>query len=131
MATDSIELSEYLSQNPPEIHGDFRTCVYYGEEEDALTFIFRPDAEYARRLNSRVTAYFSMESNRLVGCQIKNVKRVLNDIGWFDVQLKDKDSKLTFLFILCLGTFLKDPEATDEYKNLVKEVIEQSEPQFA
>lgn len=117
MAEDTAELKTLLSSVRPD-EGEFTPCAYYGPEEDALVFYFRNDPDYAKRLNSRVTLYLSLASNELVGCQIKGVKRVLDDIGWFDVSISHGKVKLKLLFVALHATIPDDPESRSLYRRL-------------
>lgn len=116
MATGTVDLIEFVKQHKPT--GDFKPYAYYGAEEDALTFYFRGDPDYAKRLNSRVTVFLSIDSNELVGCQIKSVRNVLEDIDWFDVSISHKGAKLKMLFVAYLGTLSDDPEARKVFREL-------------
>jgi len=82
MADQSAELIAHIKAHAPA--GDFRPCSYYGPEEDALTFYFRNDPDYAKRIDSRVTIYLSMDDHELVGCQLKGLGRVLRELGELD-----------------------------------------------
>jgi hypothetical protein len=101
--------------------GKFEPYAYYGCEEDALTFYFNPAADYARRINSRVTVFLSLETNELVGCQIKSVRHVLEDIGWFDVAIKTGKVRLDLLFVACHADF-DDPDARSIYRQIGQHV---------
>ncbi len=120
MATSSGDLTELVEQHRKE--GPFKPYAYYGSEEDALTTYWRGDADYARRLNSRVTVFLSLESDELVGCQIKSVRHVLEDIGWFDVSLKHGRVRVAMLFLACRGEFAGEPESRKIYRRIGEEV---------
>jgi hypothetical protein len=98
--------------------GPFKPYAYYGAEEDALTVYFKGDADYARRLNSRVTVFLSLDSGDLVGCQIKSVRHVIDDIGWFDVSIKHGKAELGLLFLPLHGAFADDDDARQFYRKL-------------
>lgn len=118
MAEEPRDLIEFVKEYEGE--GEFRPYAYYGEEEDAFTFYFREAADYAKRLNSRVTVFLSLDDHELVGCQIKSVRSVLDDLGRFDVSIEDhKGTKLSMLFWAFRGT-IEDPEAEELYRSVVK-----------
>ena len=119
MATSPTELMELVDQVCAS--GPFKPYAYYGAEEDSLTIYFKGDADYARRLNSRVTVFLSLDGNELVGCQIKSVRHVLEDIGWFDVSIRHGKVRVDMLFLACRGAFC-EPEARQFYRRLGEEV---------
>src|ERR1700679_1605698 len=88
MAIDETELKHLLRENAPS--GEFRPCAFYDSEADALTVYFSNEPEHGKRLNSRVTIYLSDETEELVGCRIKGVRMVLDDIGSFDVSISHR-----------------------------------------
>lgn len=116
MADDSNALASYIKSR--RVSGEFTPCSYYGPDEDALMFYFRNDPDYAKRINKWLTLYLSMESDELVGCQIKGVARVLEDIGSFGIDVTHKTVKLTIVFLAFLGAASDDPEARDYYRQL-------------
>jgi hypothetical protein len=113
---ESEALIEYVRTHSAA--GEFKPCAFYGDEEDALVFYFRNDPDYAKRINRRVTLYLSMETNELVGCQIKEVRSVLEDIGAFDIKIKHGKVKLSLILLPFLGTVLDDPNARQLYREL-------------
>lgn len=129
MAAESVDLNDFLDKT--RLDGDFKPYMYYGQEEDSLTLYFKPDADYARRLNSRVTAFYSLEDNSLVGCSIKSIRRVLDDIKWFDVQIEDEQSKLKMLFVAHLGAATEEDRVT--FQEIARHLSNWTEniPEFA
>jgi hypothetical protein len=69
MATNVTELLESQNWDTP-----FQPYVEMSLEADALTFYFKPNADYSQRLTDHVTLYRSLESNELVGCRIKGIR---------------------------------------------------------
>ena len=120
MAVTTGDLMEWVSE--PRQEGPFEPYAYYGAEEDALTIYFKEDADYARRINTRVTVFLSLDSDELVGCQIKSIQHVLEDIGWFDVSIKHGRVQVAMLFLACHGEFADEPEAREVYRAIGKEV---------
>ncbi len=100
----------------------FEPYAYYGEEEDALKVYFDNTPDYARRLNSRVTIYRSIDSHELVGIQIKNVRQVLNDIGSFDVGIKHKNTNVNMLFLSAYEEFAKQEDTMKLFRELGEKV---------
>lgn len=133
MADGAADLMEIINQHRRE--GPFRPYAYYGAEEDSLTVYFQGDADYAKRLNSRVTVFLSLDDDELVGCQIKSVRHVLEDIGWFDVSIKHGKVRVDMLFLACYGQFAGEPETRELYRRLGEQAsrsrLEVEVPQLA
>jgi hypothetical protein len=103
MATDWKEMKDYFSEATSG--KDFEPCAHYDADSDVVTFFLSNAPEHARRLNSRVTIYLSDETEELVGCRIKGVRSVLEDIGSFDVSISHGRIKLRLLFVALHGVF--------------------------
>lgn len=116
MAIDKTGLTHLLHENAPV--GEFRPCAFYDSESDALTVYFSNEPDHGRRLNSRVTVYLSDETEDLVGCRIKGVRMVLDDIGSFDVSISHGRMKLKMLFVALHGTFATDEDGRSLYRRL-------------
>ena len=110
------DLENYLRENAPS--GEFSPCARYDEDSDALTLYLSNEPDYRQRLNSRVTIYRSMETDELVGCRIKGVLAVLEDLGWFDVSICDGKNTLTILFVAFHGTFATDEQGREAYRQI-------------
>jgi len=123
MADQTSELIAYILEHPPA--ETFQPCAYYGYEEDALMFYFRNDPDYARRINSRVTVYLSMDDNELVGCQIKGVGRVLREIGSFDITITHGKIKLQFVLLAFMDSMLEGNETRDVFREVVRRAKEE------
>ena|SRR3990172_3827506 len=82
-----MKLNEYLQTAKPE---SFTPKPFYSPEGDTLTYFLEDTEFYAKRLDDLVTVYRSTATDRLVGCKIKGVKRILERLGEFDV-LIDRD----------------------------------------
>lgn len=103
MATDWNEMKQYFAE---ETAGrEFRPSAHYDADSDTMTLYFSNEPDYARRLNSRVTIYLSDESHKLVGCRVKGVRTVLEDIGWFDASIRHGKVRVDLLFLSLHGTF--------------------------
>jgi hypothetical protein len=124
MANDrSADLTHLLNSfDPPQ--AAFTPCAYYGAEEDALIFYFRPGRDYAKRLNKLVTLYISLDDEELIGCQIKGVRSVLDELGNFNIEVSHRRIKLNILFLAYAGTVMDDPDARIAYQTLARAASE-------
>jgi hypothetical protein len=64
-----------------------------------------------------VTVFLSLDSDELVGCQIKSIRHVLEDIGWFDASIRHGKFRVDLLFLSLHGTFDGD-DARQLYRKL-------------
>lgn len=60
--------------------GEFRPYCITNEEADALTAYFKNDADYSERLTDHVTLYRSIDTGEIVGCRIKGISGILEDL---------------------------------------------------
>ena len=110
----AIELKEYLSQigSVP-----FQPYVLISPDADALTFYYREDADYSQRLTDHVTLYRSLASNKLVGCRIKGIAGILEDLPNF-LHVDHEGAKLSMVFWSFRGGL--DEEARDAFNQLAQ-----------
>jgi hypothetical protein len=86
-------------------------------EADALTFYFKSDPDYSQRLTDHVTLYRSIESNELVGCRIKGIRAILEDLPNF-LHVDHQGARLSMVFWSFRGGL--DDEARDTFKQLAE-----------
>ncbi len=122
MADETKALMSYLRSRT--ISDEFKPCAYYGPEEDAVNFFFRDEADYAKRVNEWLTLYLSIDTDELVGCQIKGVGRVLEDMGHFGIDVTHRRVKLRIVFLAFLSSATDDPVAREYYRRLGKAAAE-------
>ncbi len=67
-------LTEYLEANEPK---GFNPAPYYEPSNDTLIFFESEEEAYAKRLDSVVTVYLSFEGDKIVGFELKGIKRRL------------------------------------------------------
>ncbi len=112
MATDVIEFLEQQNWDT-----QFQPYVEMSPEADALTFYFKPDADYSERLTDHVTLYRSVKSNELVGCRIKGIKGIIEDLPNF-LHVDHAGAKLSLVFLAFRGGL--DGEGRDAFKQLAE-----------
>ena len=62
-----------------------------------MTFYFRPNADYSQRLTDHVTLYRSIDTGELVGCRIKGIRGILEDLPNF-LHVDHEGAKLSMVF---------------------------------
>jgi hypothetical protein len=55
----------------------FRPVPHYHSGGDFVSFFFKPDRPFARKVDNFLTVYLAMDSKELVGCKIDGVKRIV------------------------------------------------------
>ena len=72
------DLTKLLNDNPPSEM--FTPYCHIDETADALTVYFENEPDYSERLTNHVTLYRSLETDSLVGCRIKGISGVIEDL---------------------------------------------------
>ncbi|MBW3598483.1 MAG: hypothetical protein KY475_14580 [Planctomycetes bacterium] len=78
MAANLEALREQLEADAPV--GEFEPYMRFSKEADALTFYFKPDREHSKRLSDHVTLFLSVDTGEVVGCRVKGVAEILEDL---------------------------------------------------
>jgi hypothetical protein len=107
MATEQ-EIKKLLKENPPA--RKFVPYCYLSEEADALTVYFEGDADYSERLNDHITLYKSLETKEIVGCRVKGIAGIIEDLPNY-LRYKDGDVDLSVLFLAYRGGADTEEEA--------------------
>ena len=72
------DVKQFLQANPPA--ETFSPYCHISKEADTLTVYFKEDGDYSKRLSDHVTLYLSLEDNEIVGCRIKGISGILEDL---------------------------------------------------
>lgn len=99
MAT-AEQIKEFLKDNPPA--SQFIPYCYISKEADALTVYFEGDADFSERLNDHITLYRSVETKEVVGCRIKGISGILEDMPNY-IRVKKDGIELSVLFFAFRG----------------------------
>jgi hypothetical protein len=98
-------IKELLASNPVAI--GFTPYHELNLDADALTIYFKPDADYSKRLNDHITLYLSIESQQIVGCRIKGIKGILDDLPNY---IEVRQPKLSLVFLPFRGAAVDERE---------------------
>jgi hypothetical protein len=94
--TTAAELMEFLKANPPE--KKFVPYMIRSKKADALTVYFEGDPDYSKRLNDHVTLFLSLATHEIVGCRIKGIDGIIDDLpNYVNVHHNGIDLSLVFL----------------------------------
>jgi len=100
---------------------DFAPFAVYDPDGDCIEFIAKPDAYFAERIDGIVTAYYSEDSNEMIGAQIKGIKSLMRQSPGLAIEVEDGPVKLHFL--LRARIWQKDPKSAQipviQYKKLI------------
>ena len=99
MASES-ELMGFLKANPAA--KDFVPYCCLNEQSDALTVYFEKDADYSERLSDHVTLYRSLETNKVVGCRVKGIAGILEDLPNY-ITVNHDGIRLSLIFLAFRG----------------------------
>jgi hypothetical protein len=100
------------------VTGAFRPYVDQSPEANALTVYFRPEPDYSKRLTDHVTLYLSLETNEIVGCRIKGIRELLEDLPNF-VRVTHEGVELKVIFWSFRGC-AKDEGERQTFNELAK-----------
>ena len=98
--------------------GPFQPYCVTSREADALTAYFKPDADFSQRLTEHVTLYRSLETNEIVGCRIKGISGILEDLPNF-LHVDHQGAKLSMIFWSFRGG-VDDANVRDAFKQLAQ-----------
>jgi hypothetical protein len=113
-------LKEYIRENKCE---GFTPKPRYCAEGDFVSYFLKDDPCFAQRVDELVTVYHANETNELVGCKIKGVRRILRTLGDFGVSLEDGQLCLSLFF---MAASMANPTQEKRYKRvgrLVKDAL--------
>ncbi len=112
MATDLKDLLVAQMGDTP-----FEPYVAISREADALTAYFKPDADYSQRLTDHVTLYRSIDSDEIVGCRIKGIKGILEDLPNF-LRVAHQGATLSMVFWSFRGSI--DDQSRETFRQLAE-----------
>ncbi|MFO7906507.1 MAG: hypothetical protein R6U98_27870 [Pirellulaceae bacterium] len=111
MATIDKDLAGILEDCQPE----FTPYHKLDRAADALTVYFKDDPDYSKRLTDHVTLYLSIETDKVVGCRIKGISGILENLPNF-VHVNHGQTELALVFLPFFG------EASDEARRAIGEL---------
>jgi len=78
--TSSRFLDEMLRLVPS---GQFQPYAYYNEDMDSIEAYFKDESCYTKTLNNNIELHISFETGEVVGMNILNVQKLIQDKGHF------------------------------------------------
>ena len=105
-------LMEYLAGKKCEV---FIASPHYFQDGDFVTYFYRDDLAYEERIDELLTVYRSIDTQEMVGCKIKGVRRILQELGNFGVFIDDGQMLLGMLF---MAAAMVNPEKRQDYERV-------------
>jgi hypothetical protein len=109
------DLERLLKKHPPT--RQFVPYCYLSKQSDTLTVYFEGDADYSKRLSEHVTLYLSIETDEIVGCRIKGVSGIIEDLPNF-IRVNHGGFELSIVFFAFRGG--ADGEAREALNDLAR-----------
>src|SRR5437763_8978343 len=91
-------LDQFLKKNKTE-NKEFVPSPFYTPEGDSLMFYIKDEESYRERIDELLTVYRSINTNQIIGCQIKGVRHKLDELRRFSVKVASEELELSLLFL--------------------------------
>ena len=114
-------LTEYLQKNAPKRFD--KEAVIVSDDGDFLTVYFSDEDAYTRRIDDLVTVYYSELTNELIGCKIKGVRRLLNEMGSLGITLASEQISVWVLIADSFDFADLSPEYFRDYQLIQKKTL--------
>ena len=115
MAKD--DLMEFINEHATGA-GKFTPYHEYSKESDALTVRLNGDADYSQRLTDHVTVYLSLDTGEIVGCRIKGISDLIEDLPNY-IKVDGGDISLSVMFLAFRGG-IHDESIREAFNKLAK-----------
>jgi hypothetical protein len=69
-----------------------------GAAEDSQTFFFDNAESYGKRVDDLLTFFLAVKKDKLVGCQVKGLRKHLKRLGNFGIAIKHGNGRLDLFF---------------------------------
>lgn len=79
--------------------GDFEPRPFYDGTSDCVTLFVSPDESYRERVDHFLTVYRSVKTNEVVGCHIKDVRKVLDVVRAFNIGIQTSGVTIGLLLL--------------------------------
>lgn len=107
-------VNEFVQGNAPNKFD--KEAVVFSETGDFLTVYFSDDDAYTRRIDDLVTVYYSEATNELVGCKVKGVRRLVDEMGSLGVTLTSDEISVWVLIANSFDLAEMTPEYFRDYQ---------------
>ncbi len=119
---DTPELMLLLQENSPA--DEFTPYSYISREADALTFYFKDEPDYCKRLTDHVTLFLSVDNDEVIGCRVKGVSGIIKDLPNY-IRINHDGVQLSIVFLSLHGA-MDDDNSRDVINRLGREASERN-----
>ena len=109
------DLERFLRDSQPA--KKFVPYCFLDKQSDTLTAYFEGDADYSKRLSEHLTLYLSLETDEVVGCRVKGISGIIEDLPNF-IQVNHRGVELSIVFFAFTGG--AEEESRKALKNLAR-----------
>lgn len=112
-------LNKYLAGKTPK----FSDVPWYNVDGDCIFALFKNSNTYDERVDGILTVFRDMESDEVVGCQIKGIKNLLKDAEKLGIFISDKP----IFSVLILASYFvteKDQTAIPDRHTLYGDILQ-------
>lgn len=93
-------ISDFFDQVGGGTEPSFRPEPWYNTAGDCIHFNWEPDEFYGERIDDKLTIYRSVESDAIVGCQIKGISALVKKFDEVGISVSDGEAAMaTFFFV--------------------------------
>lgn len=94
MTAEYTDINKLFEDHP--ITGDFIPYCRFSNEADAVDFHFEEHADYSDRLNEHVTLYRCLDTNKVIGCRLKGVKKLSGFLGMIEGSVEGTSESIDY-----------------------------------
>lgn len=105
----------------------FKPRAIYIEAADCLQVYIHPGATVRRRVDDIMTFYEDPESKKLTGCMVKGVKRLVQELGGFGIDVFDADGLRIKMVFWAYTLAKKDEGIPEPDQPLFRELVQESD----
>ena len=128
MATASLTatatLADYLSTAK---HKGFKSAPRYFKHGDHLTYFVKEDRCHSMRVNELLTIYASVKDGSLVGCKVKGVKQVMENLKQMHILVCDEEVSIGLLFV-SVAAITQEANTRDSVRDYAKQLPKTNVP---
>ena len=116
-------LEDYLKESGEP---SFESVPRYFRDGDFVAFFSKDDVYYAQKLDQHVTVYISEQTGEMIGCKIKGVTRLINQLGDFSVEVTDHGRKVMLGLLFLTAATFAEMSNRHKYAEIAKKVGKES-----
>ncbi len=116
---ETRSLKEYILSSKCE---KFSPSAYFDAQSDTLSIYLKNEQSYAERVDELLTAYLTMDGERLTGVELNGVRHLLEKIGSFGVSYLNKEIDVG---IILMAYVIVKPDPTEADRPRIDDFLEE------